>query len=115
LIKNALLNQGFKDENITTLIDAQATKNGIVDAITTLQNKIKKGDIVVFHYSGHGQQIFDDNGDEVDGLDEALVPYDAFVKYTHNYKGQNHLRDDELGNIIANFRNKLGKQGQLLL
>ncbi len=115
LIKNALLNQGFKDENITTIIDAQATKNGIVDAITTLQNKIKKGDIVVFHYSGHGQQIFDDNGDEVDGLDEALVPYDAFVKYTHNYKGENHLRDDELGNIIANFRNKLGNQGQLLL
>lgn len=115
LIKDALLAQGFKEANIATLIDAQATKKGIEQAISALEQKIKKGDIVVIHYSGHGQQIFDDNGDEVDGLDEALVPYDAYVKYTHNYKGENHLRDDELGNIIANFRNKLGKDGQLLI
>lgn len=115
LIKNALLAQGFLDSNITTLIDSEATKKGIEQAMADLEKKIKKGDIVVIHYSGHGQQIFDDNGDEVDGLDEALVPYDAFVKYTHNYKGENHLRDDQLGNIITNFRNKLGKNGQLLI
>ncbi len=70
---------------------------------------------MVIHYSGHGQQIFDDNGEEIDGLDEAIVPYDAWVKYTHNYKGENHIRDDEIGNILANFRNKLGKDGQLLM
>src|SRR5690606_38059030 len=115
LIKSALLTQGFAESNITTLIDNQATKQGIEDAFTALAKRIKKGDIVVIHYSGHGQQIFDDNGDEVDGLDEAIVPYDAFVKYTNNYKGENHLRDDELGNIIANFRNKLGENGQLLV
>lgn len=115
LIKSALVNQGFNESNLTTLIDAQATKKGLISALDALEGKIKKGDIVVIHYSGHGQQIFDDNGDEVDGLDEALVPYDAFVKYTHNYKGENHLRDDELGNIIAKFRNKLGKDGQLLI
>lgn len=115
LIKGALLLQGFKEANIMTVIDAQATKKGIEEAVGSLEKKIKKGDIVVVHYSGHGQQIFDDNADEVDGLDEALVPYDAYVKYTHNYKGENHLRDDELANMIANFRNKLGKDGQLLI
>lgn len=114
LITNALLSQGFDESNISTLIDAQATKKGILDALNALKSRIKKGDIVVVHYSGHGQQIFDDNGDEVDGLDEALVPYDAFVKYTHSYKGENHLRDDEIGNIVAAFRNTLGSTGQLL-
>lgn len=114
LIKQAFIDQGFLEKNISQLIDEQATKVGIIKAIENLKSRLKPGDIVVIHYSGHGQQIFDDNGDEIDGKDEALVPYDAWVKYTFNYKGENHLRDDELGNIIANFRNALGSKGQLL-
>lgn len=115
LIKQALLNQGFSEKNLSILINEEATKAGIIKAIENLKSKIKPGDIVVIHYSGHGQQIFDDNGDEIDGKDESIVPYDAWVRYTFNYKGENHLRDDELGNIIANFRNALGNKGQLLL
>ena len=115
LIKNTLLDQKFKEENIVVLENASATRAGILAAIKDLQSKIKPGDIVVIHYSGHGQQIFDDNGEEIDDKDEAIVPYDALVKYTSNYKGENHIRDDELGNIIANFRNALGKNGQLLI
>ena len=115
LIQQALTTQGFAEDDIAVLTDEQATKEGIVRALSELQTAAEPGDIVVIHYSGHGQQIFDDNGDETDGKDEALVPYDAFAKYTHNYTGQHHLRDDELGNIIANFRNKLGSEGQLLL
>ncbi len=114
LIKQSLLNQNFLESDIIVLTNENATKQGITAALMALQSKLQPGDIVVVHYSGHGQQIFDDNGEEPDDLDEALVPYDAFVKYTHNYKGENHLRDDELANVIANFRNKLGKNGQLL-
>lgn len=114
LIKQSLLHQGFKEENITTVINEQATKKGILTAIYTVKAKLKKGDILVIHYSGHGQQIFDDNGDEIDDKDESIVPYDAYVKYTHFYKGENHIRDDELAKIIAGIRNKLGKNGQLL-
>ncbi|BAO74628.1 caspase family protein [Winogradskyella sp. PG-2] len=115
LINSTLLNQGFKAENITILKNEQATRLGILKAIEDLQSIIKPGDIVVIHYSGHGQQIFDNNGDEIDDKDESIVPYDALVRYTSNYKGENHIRDDELGNIIANFRNTLGKNGQLLI
>ncbi|WP_111683422.1 caspase family protein [Winogradskyella tangerina] len=115
LIKNTLLDQKFKEENIIVLKNAEATRVGILAAINDLQSKIKPGDIVVIHYSGHGQQIFDDNGEEIDDKDESIVPYDALVRYTSNYKGENHIRDDELGNIIANFRNALGKTGQLLI
>ena len=59
LINNALLNQNFKAENITILKDEAATRAGILKAIDELQAKIQPGDIVVIHYSGHGQQIFD--------------------------------------------------------
>lgn len=115
LIKSSLLRQGFAEENILTIQDVEATKSNILASLKKLQESIAPGDIVVIHYSGHGQQIFDDNAEEIDGLDEALVPVDAWVKYTHNYQGENHIRDDEIANIIANFRNKLGKNGQLLM
>src|SRR5690554_7715314 len=52
LIKNDLLAHGFLDSNITTLIDSEATKKGIEQAMADLEKKIKKGDIVVIHYSG---------------------------------------------------------------
>ncbi|GAB2766918.1 caspase family protein [Salinimicrobium soli] len=115
LIKSSLQSQGFMEDNILVLKDAEATKQNILSTLNDLKNRISAGDIVVIHYSGHGQQIFDDNSEEIDGLDEAIVPYDAWVKYTYNYKGENHIRDDEIGNILANFRNKLGKDGQLLM
>ena len=101
LIKNALLKQSFNESNFTVLMNFYATKSGIENAFKVLINKLKKGDIVVVHYSGHGQQIFDDNGDEVDGLDEALVPVDAWANYNAKYKGENHLRDDEIQKIIT--------------
>jgi len=114
LINDALVGQGFASDNISILKNEQATKAGIMQAIADLQSKIQPGDVVVIHYSGHGQQIFDDNGEEIDDKDEALVPYDALVRYTSNYKGENHIRDDALGIIITEFRNALGKDGQLL-
>ena len=115
LITQALTSQNFSEENIFVLKNEEANRAGIMKAIEDLKAKIKPGDIVVIHYSGHGQQIFDDNGDEIDGKDESIVPYDAYVKYTSFYKGENHIRDDELGNVIANFRNTLGPEGQLLM
>lgn len=118
LIKNALINKGFNETNISIILDAKATKAGMEAALNALLSKAQKGDIVAIHYSGHGQQIFDDNGDEPDGWDEALVPYNAAVQYDfkgNGYKGENHFRDDELGDYISKFRNKLGNSGQLLL
>ncbi|WP_282134729.1 caspase family protein [Seonamhaeicola maritimus] len=115
LIKGTLLNQDFNEKNITVLINEQATYKGIKQALNELLKKVKPNDIVVIHYSGHGQQIFDDNDEEIDGKDEALVPYDAWVRYNNNYQGENHFRDDELGNYITKFRNKLNSNGQLLL
>ncbi|MBC7830096.1 MAG: caspase family protein [Chitinophagaceae bacterium] len=116
-VKSALINQGFEEIDIDTLKNEQATKAGIQHAIDLLIAKAGKGDIVVFHFSGHGQQIFDnpERKDEMDGYDEALVPYNAKMRYDSRDKGQNHLRDDELGDKLKLLRTRIGKAGSLLV
>ncbi len=112
LIQTALQKQEFKTENITVVQNTNA--NGIINAFLQLKNKIKSGDIVVVHYSGHGVQLQDDNGDEPDRLDEALVPLEAIYE-VEALKSNSYLRDDTLGEWIFQLRQKLGTNGHLLL
>ncbi|MGO9272147.1 MAG: caspase domain-containing protein [Terriglobia bacterium] len=68
----------FPPENILVLKDAQATHAAIIQAIQTqLIAKAQPGDIVVFHYSGHGSQMPDVTHKKISGLDETIVPYDS--------------------------------------
>jgi hypothetical protein len=114
LIKEALKKQGFKEQNIVVLKDAQATKEGILNGIQKyLIEKAKPGDICVFHFSGHGQQVYDDNGDEADGYDEALVTYDSPMDYVPGV--ERHLRDDAFGLKLEEVRQKLGEGGELIV
>ena len=69
----ALAARGFA---VTKLIDAQATKAAMVSAISGLVGGAAKGDSVVITYSGHGTWVPDQNGDEPDGRDEGLCPWD---------------------------------------
>jgi hypothetical protein len=68
----------FPPENIFVLTNAQATHAAIINAIKTqLIAKARPGDIVLFHYSGHGSQMKDVTGTMISGLDETIVPYDS--------------------------------------
>lgn len=115
LIKAALRHQGFKDANITILSDPQSTKSGIINALRNFTEKIEPGDYAVIHYSGHGQQIYDFNKDEIDGLDEAIIPLDAHADFSSSYSGEAHITDDDLGFFIKKIRAKAGKDGQVLV
>jgi len=68
---------GFERRNIKLLTDGQATRRAILDAIEELAAQAGEGDRVYFHYSGHGSQVRDHNGDEDDGLDETIVAHDS--------------------------------------
>ncbi|KAG6819765.1 hypothetical protein H0H93_008875 [Arthromyces matolae] len=48
------------------------TRQNIIDAMRWLVRGAKTHDSLVFHYSGHGGQTKDLNGDEIDGYDEAV-------------------------------------------
>jgi hypothetical protein len=82
----------FPAENIKLLRNEEATRQGILDGLDWLVAGAQAGDVLVFHYSGHGSQVDDDSGDEWDCRDEILVPYD------HDW--DNPLRDDDLKRIF---------------
>ena len=112
-VQAMLKNAGFK--SVTTLVNRQATKVGIVEAFKRMTASCKHGDVVYIHYSGHGQQMTDVHNDERDGLDECWIPYDACRKASATYHGEKHLTDDELNVYLNVIRNKIGARGKLLV
>ena len=86
----ALTERGFA---VTSLLDRAATKAAMVQAIDTLVSGATKGDTVVLTYSGHGTWVPDADGDEPDGRDEALCPWDI-------HDGQ-VLLDDEVHELFT--------------
>ena len=112
-VQAMLKNAGFKF--VTTLVNRQATKTGIVGAFKRMTASCKYGDVVYIHYSGHGQQMTDVHNDERDGLDECWIPYDACRKVSATYHGEKHLTDDELNVYLNAIRNKIGAKGKLLV
>ena len=113
LVQVMLKNAGFK--SVTTLVNRQATKVGIVGAFKRMVASCKQGDVVYVHYSGHGQQMTDVHNDEKDGLDECWIPYDAYRKASKTYHGEKHLTDDELNIYLNAIRHKIGAKGKLLV
>jgi len=116
IIEKALIRQGFTDSNIIQLVDSKATKINILGAFDKITAQCSNGDIVYIHFSGHGQQVSDLNGDEDDGFDESWIPYDAQKKYQAGvYEGQNHLIDDELNSLLSKIRERVGVQGKIIV
>jgi hypothetical protein len=72
----ALSAAGFE---VATLTDKRATHAAIVAGMRDLVTSSKRGDVLVFHYSGHGTRVRDvdgDEGPEGDGNDQSFVPVD---------------------------------------
>ena len=109
LIEGTLRRQGF---TITALTDSEATAANARKAFARLVAECRAGDMVYVHFSGHGQAYEDLSGDEDDGWDEALVPYDALRGYRRGvYEGEKHIVDDELGAVFDALRTKVGPKG----
>jgi metacaspase-1 len=87
---DVLAARGFEAQR---LLNRQATLAAMREAFRHVVGAAAAGDSVVITYSGHGTYAPDENGDESDGLDEALCPHDieragAFI-------------DDEIHEIFA--------------
>lgn len=109
LISLILAKQGFK---IYSLTNKTATHDAIEKKFKTLENNVHPDDIVYIHLSGHGQSVEDENSDEVDGWDEAFIPYDAERRYNEKfYHGEHHLIDDELNGYLNSIRKVVGENG----
>ena len=109
MIGNTLKLRGF---SVTSLVNSNATAINIRKTFRKLLSEVKAGDVVYLHFSCHGQPFEDMNGDEEDGWDEAIVPYDAMMTYKRGvYDGANHIIDDELHTYFDNLRKTVGTSG----
>ena len=120
---------GFLPADNMLLTDEAATRDAIISNLLKYQAVASKGDIFVFHYSGHGT-LFPDNRsedqDETDMVylemlnketgkmevwyprakyDSAIVPVDA-RSTTSGKPWKNLILDDELSAIFAGFTAK---------
>lgn len=115
-----LKGMGYTD--IVTLKNEQATKAAMVEAFGALAKRCNSGDVVYVHYSGHGQLMTDLNGDESfkwnnkhSMWDESWIPYDAYLLYGPNDKGEKHFSDDEVARCLSAVRESIGDDGELVV
>ncbi|KAL1894665.1 Ca(2+)-dependent cysteine protease [Ceratocystis pirilliformis] len=91
--------QGYRREDMVILTDnqtnpmGQPTKANILRAMSWLVAGAKANDSLFFHYSGHGGQTKDLDGDEDDGYDEVIYPVD--------FKNNGHIVDDQMHHIMV--------------
>lgn len=93
-----LINQwGYDPTGIVQLIDdgcgPPPTKDNILLEMHRLAYYARAGDSMFFYFSGHGGQIRDLDGDEVDGYDEFICPVD--------YQQSGVINDDEIHEIMV--------------
>ncbi|MDX2043191.1 MAG: caspase family protein [Acidobacteriota bacterium] len=96
---------GFEESEIRVLTGPQATAANIVAEFKHwLIEGTEPGDRVFFLYSGHGSRIPDRNGDEEDGYDEIIAPYDVAARDKQFF---NVVSDDEIGKLIAQLSGRM--------
>ncbi|KAJ9069947.1 Ca(2+)-dependent cysteine protease [Entomophthora muscae] len=73
--------------------DGLPTKENILKAMRWLVEDAGPNDSLFFHYSGHGDRQWDEDGDEADGFDEIILPLD--------YEKKGVITDDKMNEIMV--------------
>ncbi len=81
--------QGFKTSMLTT---EKARRAAVLESLSKVSSVLDNGDIFLLTYAGHGGQVPDTSGDEIDQLDETWCLYDG------------QLLDDELTVAFSKFK-----------
>lgn len=112
-----LLKQSLSsDFEIESIANNDATHANVVSLLDGITTKVSARDTVLIIFSCHGQQMLTVNDhSEPDGLDEAIITYDAYKDYSDQYHGENHLRDNDLEIILNQIRTVLGNDGLLMV
>lgn len=82
---------GFPAESVKVLTDRDVRRARVRPLLTWLFEDMGDGDRAVLHFSGHGSQVADEEGEEADGLDEILCLQDMSFDRPSSF-----LLDDEL-------------------
>jgi hypothetical protein len=102
VLYDALLQtKNWEKDNMILLLNENATKENIVQALQQMAARVGPNDIFLFTWNGHGYEVPDLDGDEArwdanDTTDEVILPYNV----------SNYLTDDELGYYFSNIHAK---------
>lgn len=94
-VKQALTKTGILAPESILLLDAAATREGLVSALEQVANTVGPNDVFLFFYSGHGGQLPSDDPGELDGLDETLILVDE------------PIRDKAFADLVMNINSRL--------
>ncbi|KAI0775287.1 caspase domain-containing protein [Trametes elegans] len=89
----------YREDDIVVLTDDASnprqvpTRDNMLAAMQWLVRDAQPNDSLFFHYSGHGGQTKDLDGDEADGYDEVVYPVD--------FKQAGHIVDDLMHDIMV--------------
>jgi hypothetical protein len=98
IMKFLIRNYDFKRDDCKIMTDDSKdetlipTRKNIINAMKWLVKDAKPNDSLFFHYSGHGLSIKDRDGDEIDGMDESILPLD--------YEENGVILDDLINDIM---------------
>lgn len=96
MMQEAAERLGFGE--IRTLLDREATYDRFKALFERwLIGGTRSGDRVLLYFSGHGGCVADQDGDEADGKDEALILHDTRLQ---GGRMENALRDDEFNALL---------------
>lgn len=101
-MRTSLRTWGFtSEEDLRVLTGRAATKAGLEAGFQWAASRATDpADVVVIYYSGHGSHAPDADGDEPDGRDEGLVPFDA----EDSHDPAQLLLDDQVRGFLAGMR-----------
>ena len=99
---------GFHKNAIKILEHEQATTANVYSIFDDwLVKAIKPEDRVLIYFSGHGSQVPDENGDELDHFDEVLLLYDTTLIVKDGRQTLNGvLHDDRFGKMLAQINSR---------
>ena len=106
LYDSLLESENWDENNIILLLNENATKEKITNALEHMSEIVGPDDIFLFSWQGHGGDEEDDDGDEktinpIDEYDEVIYPHDS----------KSFIRDDELDFYFS----KINAKGMCLI
>lgn len=110
-VRDVLKSRGFADIQIVAdRLGADTplpTRANIMRAFETMSNRLSNGDFLFLYFSGHGAQqpVVSKKNEELDGVDEVLLPSDA-GRLNETLTIQNAIVDDEIGQFITACRKR---------
>ncbi len=98
-----------------TLLNHEATRQGIIHSFRTHFKNLDDGDIAVFHFSGHGSwesthhEFVFEGGEQEGGRNETIVCHDSKKRGIYN------IADKELRGLISEIQYPLGRTPKQVL